>query len=196
MKLLNKITQKIHFVNQNIDKSQFYDTLFCLDSQGKGVHNMAINLFDHDPRILRAFMEGFPDSPRFAKYLADCVIRFRGSLFVARILCEALKKFKTEKPVPPECVERLSVEDDISAIGRLNAESRDKIGEIISSNIILGLRLVQHIEVPEGAKDVNDLTIHHPESVDQEILPQISKVFYCACAMLRGCTIDPRAKAA
>lgn len=149
-----------------------------------------------DPRIRVVCEESFPGSPAFATYLANRIHGLQGSVKLARIFCESLHECCTSPPpyVSSECVERLSVENNHEAIGRMNTANPDPPLTVGINTLVLLSRAGGTIKVPRRAKNIDDLLVVRHKSVDasREKKDAYCRLFYCAYAMLVGVTIDPR----
>lgn len=140
---------------------------------------MSTSLSAHDPRILRELNEAFPGSPEFASYIARRLCRTNGSLVLVRLMIHyLLNNFPTIPIVTEELVNRLGVDEDINAIGRINQVQLEKRSEVLSSAILFRLA-VEKEEKESGAIDFDHMEDYH-------------HIFWCACAMLSGLAIDPR----
>lgn len=140
--------------------------------------------------------ESFPGSPAFAKYLADRLEDMHASLELTRVFCFSLRECCTSPPpiVSPECVNRLSVENDEEAIGRMNRAHTKKPSTVICDALVFSTRASGHIKVPRCAKKMDDLNVVKRASIDKSVEKKdaYNRLFYCAYAMLAGVTINPR----
>ena len=137
---------------------------------------MTTSLSAHDPRILRELSEAFPGSPEFADYLTKRICATNGSLALARLLSHCLLKDFPKTPfVKAELVNRLGVDEDNGAIGRLNQFQLERRSGVLASAMYFRLS----IEAERGTVDFAHIEDYH-------------HIFWCAYAMISGLEIDPR----
>jgi len=156
------------------------------------------SLVRSDPRIMEVCETSFPDSPEFAKYLAERVVSLNGSLELARILCSTLLA-QCSSPVPTvsaECVDRLAVDSIPAAVGRINATHPDGPFVVVGKAMTFLMRVSGTVVVSSTNKSVDDLVVVPRVSIDQDNKVAYTRLFYCAQAMLAGLKVDPRKKVA
>lgn len=153
---------------------------------------------ERDPRIKECLETAFAPSPAFVQYLYQRITALNASLEFTRILCETLLSFYSlYPPVSAENVERLAVEDDEKAIGRINRVlAPEGITTAVGQNLVFVLRLKGTIVAPSDAETIHDLRQVPRAAIDLSKLDDYVTLFFCAQAMLAGVKIDPRAEQA
>jgi hypothetical protein len=148
-----------------------------------------VSVFRNDLRG-QAFEKAFPDSPEFAAYLSRYVIAHDDPYDFALVLIQGLQACCGSQMPPPvvsrDCVLRLSVEEDVEAVGRINqAISRCGIN-LVRACVTFTMWLRCRMDPKTGHINVR-------EWVDEGVIRRYLHVFCCAFAMLAGLQIDPRA---
>lgn len=146
-----------------------------------------------DPRIPAKCREFFPASPEFAAWLAERTVQLRASVEFARILCFSLRECFPDAVVAAEAVQRLAVDGDLEAIGRIN-RAHDNIFAVCFAAMVFLTRISGTIEAPDGAQTMDDLTVRRRPSIDasKRMKGAYCRLWYCAYGMLAGVAIDPR----
>lgn len=151
-----------------------------------------------DSRILELCHTYFPNSPEFAKYLADRITAFDGSVELAWVFCTTLLA-QCKRPisvVSPDCVTKLSVDHIPNAVGVVNKAYPDGWTKVLDNVFVFRVRLDGTVVAPRGTRSFEDLTLKSRTSVSNSPDKRaLIRVFYCAQAMLAGVDIDPRADA-
>lgn len=153
-----------------------------------------LSLVQKDPRIFAVCEIYFPNSPEFARYLADRVVALGAPYEFARVLCTTLRAQHSLPPptVSAETVERLSVDTIPSLIIFILSSCSYGQYKAVERAMVFLMRVSGIIEVPRGAASVDDLIVRPRASIDQTKTLAYARLFYCASAMLDGVKIDPR----
>ena len=142
----------------------------------------------HDPRIDRICQDGLPGQPHVAAYLAARLRACRGSVLVARMFVEALRRVPLGRIVTEEDVQRLGVDDQDLLLREVNLACNDAL----KIDLVCELGAAFH-EDSEPYLDGGLSHMRRPLSISRvwhggELLA----IFNCAYAMLRGVDVDPR----
>ncbi len=154
--------------------------------------NNILQLSKGDPRILSVFNVFFPKSPEFVAYLTNSMKSTNGTIETARLISHHINRvFDQSKDIVISSadVKRLSLESDVDYVARISFKLEEIRPEVMRQAAALSMSLSSEIREREGGLD-QEYVAYPRVAVDQNHVVSYLRVYFCACAMILGISLN------